>query len=80
MIANHGRIEKYNHEFEGRNSRLDGLQSAILSAKLKHLDSWTESRIKIADLYLEKLNGVGDIVLPAREMGQTGLSFVRDQD
>lgn len=67
MIANHGRIEKYNHEFEGRNSRLDGLQAAILSVKLKHLDMWTEARIKLADYYLENLKDVDGIVLPKRE-------------
>ena len=67
MIANHGRIEKYNHEFEGRNSRLDGLQAAILSVKLKHLDKWTDARIKVADYYLENLKDVEGIVLPKRE-------------
>jgi dTDP-4-amino-4,6-dideoxygalactose transaminase len=67
MIANHGRIDKYNHEFEGRNSRLDGLQAAILSAKLPHLDSWTENRIRIADYYLEKLSNIEAIKLPKRE-------------
>jgi len=67
MIANHGRIEKYNHEFEGRNSRLDGLQAAILSVKLKHLDNWTESRIKVANYYLENLSNVKGIALPKRE-------------
>lgn len=67
MIANHGRIEKYNHEFEGRNSRLDGLQAAILSVKLKHLDTWTDARIKVADYYLENLKDVKGIVLPKRE-------------
>jgi len=67
MIANHGRIEKYNHEFEGRNSRLDGLQAAVLSVKLKHLDKWTEDRIKVADYYLEHLKDVNGIVLPKRE-------------
>ncbi|MFW2600996.1 DegT/DnrJ/EryC1/StrS family aminotransferase [Aliarcobacter butzleri] len=67
MIANHGRIEKYNHEFEGRNSRLDGLQAAILSVKLKHLDKWTEARIKVADYYLENLKDVDGIVVPKRE-------------
>ena len=66
MIANHGRIAKYDHEFEGRNSRLDGLQAAILSAKLKHLDRWTERRIRIADFYLRELAGVGDLILPVR--------------
>ncbi len=67
MIANHGRIAKYNHEFEGRNSRLDGLQAAILSVKLKHLPEWTECRIKIAEYYFESLKGVGGIVLPVRQ-------------
>ncbi len=67
MIANHGRIEKYNHEFEGRNSRLDGLQASILSVKLKYLDSWTDARIKVADYYLENLKDIKNITLPKRE-------------
>lgn len=67
MISNHGRIEKYNHEFEGRNSRLDGLQAAILSVKLKHLDTWTESRINVANFYLENLKDISEIILPKRE-------------
>ena len=67
MIANHGRIEKYNHEFEGRNSRLDGLQAAILSVKLKHLDTWTDARIRVADFYLKNLKDIDGIVLPKRE-------------
>lgn len=68
MIANHGRIEKYNHEFEGRNSRLDGLQAGILSVKLKHLDYWTDRRISIAEYYLENLKDIKEIVLPKREI------------
>jgi dTDP-4-amino-4,6-dideoxygalactose transaminase len=67
MIANHGRIEKYNHEFEGRNSRLDGLQAAILSVKLKHLDEWTDARVKVANYYLKNLKDVDGILLPKRE-------------
>lgn len=67
MIANHGRIAKYNHEFEGRNSRLDGLQAAILSVKLRYLPEWTECRINIAEHYSECLKDVGDIVLPVRQ-------------
>jgi dTDP-4-amino-4,6-dideoxygalactose transaminase len=65
MIANHGRVAKYDHEFEGRNSRMDGLQGAILTVKLSHLDSWLESRRTIASRYQQDLGGVGDIVLPA---------------
>lgn len=51
MIATHGQQGKHNHIIEGRNSRLDGLQAAILSAKLPYLKSWTEARIQNAILY-----------------------------
>jgi dTDP-4-amino-4,6-dideoxygalactose transaminase len=64
MIANHGRIAKYDHEFEGRNSRLDGLQAAILSAKLLHLNSWIERRNAVAKRYLTELSNVPNLVLP----------------
>lgn len=60
-IANHGRIEKYDHEFEGMNSRLDGLQSGILIVKLKHLEAWTEKRRAIAAAYGERLKDSGVI-------------------
>lgn len=67
MIANHGRIAKYDHEFEGRNSRLDGIQAAILSVKLKSLPVWTEQRIKLADCYLELLKDVKSVISPVRQ-------------
>ena len=67
MIANHGRVAKYDHEFEGRNSRLDGLQAAILTVKLKYLDVWTNRRIKVAESYLENLRNIESIVLPVRQ-------------
>ena len=67
MIANHGRIAKYDHEFEGRNSRLDGLQAAILSVKLKYLPTWIDKRISIADYYLTQLKDVQQIILPVRQ-------------
>jgi dTDP-4-amino-4,6-dideoxygalactose transaminase len=61
MFANHGRIEKYNHEFEGVNSRLDGLQAAILDVKLKYLDKWTQRRREVAAMYNDALKGVAII-------------------
>lgn len=67
MIANHGRKAKYDHEFEGRNSRLDGLQAAILKVKLNHLEAWTERRIQIANQYLEQLSNSSGIRLPVRK-------------
>jgi dTDP-4-amino-4,6-dideoxygalactose transaminase len=66
MIANHGRVAKYDHDFEGRNSRLDGLQAAILCVKLPNLPAWTERRIAIADRYIAELSDVREIVLPRR--------------
>jgi dTDP-4-amino-4,6-dideoxygalactose transaminase len=67
MIANHGRIAKYNHDFEGRNSRMDGLQAAILAVKLKHLDDWTNHRILIANTYMEELKNSSDFILPIKQ-------------
>jgi len=56
MLANHGRLEKYTHKMEGVNSRLDGLQAAILRVKLRHLDEWNQKRRAHADFYLESLS------------------------
>lgn len=64
MIANHGRTGKYDHQFEGRNSRLDSLQAAILKAKLGHLDGWVDRRNELARTYSIELAGVGDLHLP----------------
>lgn len=65
MIANHGRTGKYDHQFEGRNSRLDSLQAAILKAKLNHLDRWVDRRNELARTYAIELADVGDLHLPA---------------
>ena len=64
MLANHGRIDKYNHEFEGFNSRMDGLQAAVLNVKRPHLDSWIENRRRVAGLYREQLGELDKITLP----------------
>src|SRR5512136_1644140 len=57
MLANHGRREKYTHEIAGVNSRLDGLQAAILRVKLRHLEAWNAARRRHADEYLHALRG-----------------------
>lgn len=67
-ISDHGRLKKYEHEFEGVNSRLDGLQSAILSVKLKHLEKWTDKRRTIAQLY-NKLLKDSDVITPKERNG-----------
>jgi len=61
-FARHG--GKGEHIMEGVNSRLDGLQAAILNVKLPHLQAWTEARQGVAARYDELLAGLGDLVLP----------------
>ena len=63
-IANHGQISRHHHTIDGRNSRMDGLQAAILSVKLKHLDSWTQARIEKAGSYRHLLRKLNEIKLP----------------
>ena len=65
MLANHGRVEKYDHEIEGVNSRLDGLQAAILNVKLAHLPGWTKQRRTNARLYGKYLWCIDGIAPPA---------------
>ena len=48
---NHGRATKYEHDFEGRNSRMDGLQGAVLRVKLRHLEAWNRRRRELAAIY-----------------------------
>jgi dTDP-4-amino-4,6-dideoxygalactose transaminase len=66
MYARHGALKKHEHQIEGINSRLDGLQAAILSAKLPHILDWTSARIGCADTYDQFLNGIPSIVTPKR--------------
>lgn len=60
--ARHG--GKGEHVMEGINSRLDGLQAAILNVKLPHLAAWTQARRKVAGHYDKLLGGIGDLVTP----------------
>lgn len=64
MIANHGQLKKHDHVIEGRNSRLDGLQAAILNAKLPFLNKWTSERIEKSLIYKNLLQNK-DIIYPS---------------
>jgi dTDP-4-amino-4,6-dideoxygalactose transaminase len=68
MIANHGQITKHHHRIEGRNSRLDGLQAAILLTKLPYLPKWTELRMQHASAYHTLLKD-SDVQLPQTKSG-----------
>jgi len=64
MLANHGRKEKFTHEFEGGNYRLDNLQAAILLVKLRYLDEWNQRRRAAASHYDERLACIKQIKPP----------------
>src|SRR6267378_2960111 len=64
MLARHGGLTKHQHEIEGINSRLDGLQAAILSAKLPYLSQWTRARQNAAAVYDAGLIRVEDVEIP----------------
>ena len=64
MYANHGALIKHSHKIEGINSRLDGLQAAILSVKLKYIETWTSQRIELAKYYNYKFSEFKDILAP----------------
>ena len=63
MLANHGSVEKYTHLAVGVNSRLDGLQAAVLRVKLRRLDAWNAARRRHAELYMRALRSA-DVQLP----------------
>lgn len=66
MIANHGQSQKYRHEIIGVNSRLDTLQAAILSVKLKHLPAFEAARQQVAAAYDDAFSTLGWIKTPSR--------------
>lgn len=70
MIAQHGQSgEKHRHLIEGRNSRMDGLQAAVLSVKLPHLDRWTELRQGHAQRYGQLLTDL-PVIRPVESKGR----------
>jgi dTDP-4-amino-4,6-dideoxygalactose transaminase len=64
MFANHGSLRKHHHEMEGINSRLDGIQAAILNVKLKYIDGWNRARYQNALKYNERLSIIPQIQIP----------------
>lgn len=64
MFARHGGLTKGDHQIEGINSRLDGLQAAVLSVKLDHLARWTQRRREVAAAYDRLLAGIPGVVKP----------------
>ena len=70
MFARHGGLTKGDHRIEGINSRMDGLQAAVLSVKLPHLLGWTRRRQQIAAEYDRLLAGIPGLSLPQVAAGR----------
>jgi dTDP-4-amino-4,6-dideoxygalactose transaminase len=66
MMGNYGSKEKYVHESFGVNSRLDPIQAAVLAVKLNVLDEWNSRRQKAAKSYINALQGLPELSLPAQ--------------
>lgn len=64
LLGNYGAKVKYHHEIKGTNTRLDPMQAAVLSLKLKKLDEWNDRRRVLADVYFTELKSVKGITLP----------------
>ncbi|QQR69132.1 MAG: DegT/DnrJ/EryC1/StrS family aminotransferase [Alphaproteobacteria bacterium] len=58
MLRNYGQPEKHHHVMLGHNARLDGLQAAVLSVKLKHLRDWNARRRQLKAMYDQALEGL----------------------
>jgi len=73
LLACHGEAEKYRHVLpNGRNSRLDALQAAILRIKLRHLDRWNTARRDLAAYYCRQLADL-PLRLPCEREGSEGV-------
>lgn len=67
MLRDHGQSRKYYHNLIGTNGRMDGIQGAVLTVKLKYLDNWNKLRRSHALLYKRGLMDVPEVMVP-REM------------
>lgn len=64
MYREHGQQKKYYHDVVGWNGRMDGLQGAVLSVKLKYLDQANSGRRRVAARYSELLADIPGVILP----------------
>lgn len=64
MLREHGQVQKYYHDLEGYNGRLDAIQAAFLRVKLRHLDTWNDQRKAAAGRYDALLAGMPGVVTP----------------
>lgn len=66
IVANHGQSKLYYHDVIGVNSRLDGIQAAVLRVKLRHLDEFAAARRSAADFYDRAFADIASLQTPVR--------------
>lgn len=72
LFANHGMAPRYYHQVVGINSRLDAMQAAVLTIKMKQLDQWSQMRVKNAQYYQQLFGRAGldqKVVVPQSQPG-----------
>jgi dTDP-4-amino-4,6-dideoxygalactose transaminase len=67
MLRDHGQGQKYYHELEGYNGRLDAIQAGLLRVKLRHLEEWNRKRREVAACYHQLFAPVAEIITPPYE-------------
>jgi dTDP-4-amino-4,6-dideoxygalactose transaminase len=67
MLRDHGQAEKYYHDIEGYNGRLDAIQAGLLHTKLVHLAKWNAKRRERAAEYNRLFVAVDEVVVPPFE-------------
>ncbi len=67
MLRDHGQGQKYYHDLEGYNGRLDAIQAGLLRVKLRHLEEWNRKRREVAACYHQLFSPVAEIITPPYE-------------
>ncbi len=84
MLRDHGQAQKYYHDLEGYNSRLDAIQAGVLRAKLPFLAEWNRKRREVAVGYHQLLQPLAEIIMPPYEPSSSNavyhLYVIRSKD
>ncbi len=76
LLRNYGSLKKYDHRVIGSNSRLDEMQAAFLSIKLKYLKKWILRKRKIAKIYINELSDIKQIGLLSKKIIEKSVFYV----
>ncbi|EON78578.1 putative DegT/DnrJ/EryC1/StrS aminotransferase protein family [Lunatimonas lonarensis] len=69
LWVNHGQVARNEHLISGRNAKIDTLQAAFLRIKLRHFSGMQGLRKELAEIYLRRLRGIDELILPTGILG-----------